>query len=185
MATIRVYPVEGEPYDTTVKNFAEIDKLCNVPELSRETKTFVAHEVEVEGGREARLWLQAVMDESGRSKNLPRNPHAPAFVGTVAVVLSMEVDGPDAGDDEVELPCDGCVSYTRLFTAAALDKAMLGYKQIQDLNHAVVERFEGGGGLSFRDMQKLGATEQRMRHECMPTVDAESARVLVREVLAE
>lgn len=47
MATVRIYPADGiypEPYDADVQGYDDIDRICKIPELSCESKTFVRWE---------------------------------------------------------------------------------------------------------------------------------------------
>ncbi len=139
MPLVRVYPAaQGAPRDAEIPrnaSCAEISRICECTWV--EHRTILRHEYEKNDYEDYVVTLDIYMDEEGRRNNPPRNQTIPAFLGTVAVALSVT----DADGDSDFLDYDRIVKSDVLdaFMAAlspiaqAMDENTMAFSQLPGL----------------------------------------------------
>lgn len=133
MPVIRVYPVDGNPYDAEIQKDGDIKVVLKDNWIER--RTVVNHEFEI-NGRFYTVWLQVNMiDGASMREPVPSvNKHAPDLLGDASIVLSVERSDEDREDD-MELPCDGIVSYDAFCTTEDIDEYMKQYITFKEMNY--------------------------------------------------
>ena len=179
MPVIRVYPVDGNPYDSEIQKHGHIKVVLKDNWI--ETRTIVDREFEI-NRRFYTVWLQVNMIEGARMRQTvpPVNKNAPDLLGDASIVLTVERSDDERRDD-VKLPCSGIFSYDAFCTTEDIDNYMKQYITFKEMDSRLLVVVDGKAKINVSDEYIHNLKD--FKNEITPKFDIEKLKQAVSSVL--